>query len=537
MPLKCSCFHKPVQHHTDTCACKWMPKAPPPSSKPRNLTSSSTESSLTGWFNDLTFPSSRRQRNPGGLERGQPGQAGQPPGWLRQAAPGSTGRPEPPAHPPATRSTTPPGAAPSPSPPRTGPAERGAPLWSRGGAGQPPPAGLTREPTPGPSPRRGHHLPPGRRAGPGPGGRCGAGRHSPWRGGGEEGGAEGGGGGARRGAQPGASCCRGGAAQRGRLCAAGPADKDAADPASWRRGRRPGRAGQGWAGAGLVLRRRRRCGGQERSRELRAPHAPQSPPRISVPRAPGGGSGAAGPPAEGRVLPPGGSVALPPSPPSRLGSALPARARPRPCQRCPRPGLLPPLPLACEARPRGSASSEPPCAARRGLPGRCRRSPGRGDTTKRGGGVTGPSPPHRGGAPAPGHAPPARAGALPAGGGGVRRCLTDPLPVCPGSGSRTASGWGRPGVMAGLSRTLGIFAGFVAVVGAAFYPIYFRPLLLPEEYSECRRRAGNGPRPGCERVCGPAGLRGAGARACPGWGCAGGCRLVSNAREARRRDP
>lgn len=38
--------------------------------------------------------------------------------------------------------------------------------------------------------------------------------------------------------------------------------------------------------------------------------------------------------------------------------------------------------------------------------------------------------------------------------------------------------------MAGLSRTLGIFGAFVAVVGAAFYPIYFRPLLLPEEYSE-----------------------------------------------------
>ncbi|OXB82918.1 UNVERIFIED_CONTAM: hypothetical protein H355_003360 [Colinus virginianus] len=36
--------------------------------------------------------------------------------------------------------------------------------------------------------------------------------------------------------------------------------------------------------------------------------------------------------------------------------------------------------------------------------------------------------------------------------------------------------------MAGLSRTLGIFGGFVAVVGAAFYPIYFRPLLLPDEY-------------------------------------------------------
>ncbi|XP_058693772.1 small integral membrane protein 20 isoform X1 [Poecile atricapillus] len=41
--------------------------------------------------------------------------------------------------------------------------------------------------------------------------------------------------------------------------------------------------------------------------------------------------------------------------------------------------------------------------------------------------------------------------------------------------------------MAGLSRTLGIFGAFVAVVGAAFYPIYFRPLLLPEEYSESLR--------------------------------------------------
>ncbi|XP_075355991.1 small integral membrane protein 20 isoform X3 [Mycteria americana] len=38
--------------------------------------------------------------------------------------------------------------------------------------------------------------------------------------------------------------------------------------------------------------------------------------------------------------------------------------------------------------------------------------------------------------------------------------------------------------MAGLFRTLGIFGGFVAVVAAAFYPIYFRPLLLPEEYKK-----------------------------------------------------
>ncbi|KFP88957.1 PREDICTED: small integral membrane protein 20 [Acanthisitta chloris] len=36
--------------------------------------------------------------------------------------------------------------------------------------------------------------------------------------------------------------------------------------------------------------------------------------------------------------------------------------------------------------------------------------------------------------------------------------------------------------MAPLSRTVGIFGAFVFVVGVAFYPIYFRPLMLPEEY-------------------------------------------------------
>ncbi|XP_074722048.1 small integral membrane protein 20 isoform X1 [Strix uralensis] len=38
--------------------------------------------------------------------------------------------------------------------------------------------------------------------------------------------------------------------------------------------------------------------------------------------------------------------------------------------------------------------------------------------------------------------------------------------------------------MARLFRTLGIFGGFVAVVGAALYPIYFRPLLQPEQYKK-----------------------------------------------------
>ncbi|XP_015280510.1 PREDICTED: small integral membrane protein 20 [Gekko japonicus] len=38
--------------------------------------------------------------------------------------------------------------------------------------------------------------------------------------------------------------------------------------------------------------------------------------------------------------------------------------------------------------------------------------------------------------------------------------------------------------MAGISRTALIFGGFVAVVGAAFYPIYFRPLMHLEEYKK-----------------------------------------------------
>ncbi|XP_034969749.2 small integral membrane protein 20 [Zootoca vivipara] len=38
--------------------------------------------------------------------------------------------------------------------------------------------------------------------------------------------------------------------------------------------------------------------------------------------------------------------------------------------------------------------------------------------------------------------------------------------------------------MARVPRTLLIFGGFVAVVGAAFYPIYFRPLTHLEEYKK-----------------------------------------------------
>ena len=33
-------------------------------------------------------------------------------------------------------------------------------------------------------------------------------------------------------------------------------------------------------------------------------------------------------------------------------------------------------------------------------------------------------------------------------------------------------------------RTALIFGGFISLFGAAFYPIYFRPLMRLEEYSE-----------------------------------------------------
>ncbi|XP_048220053.1 small integral membrane protein 20 isoform X2 [Perognathus longimembris pacificus] len=33
-------------------------------------------------------------------------------------------------------------------------------------------------------------------------------------------------------------------------------------------------------------------------------------------------------------------------------------------------------------------------------------------------------------------------------------------------------------------RTVLIFGGFVSLVGAAFYPIYFRPLMRVEEYQK-----------------------------------------------------
>ncbi|XP_059529958.1 small integral membrane protein 20 isoform X1 [Myotis daubentonii] len=33
-------------------------------------------------------------------------------------------------------------------------------------------------------------------------------------------------------------------------------------------------------------------------------------------------------------------------------------------------------------------------------------------------------------------------------------------------------------------RTALIFGGFISLIGAAFYPIYFRPLMRPEEYKK-----------------------------------------------------
>ncbi|ELK24684.1 hypothetical protein MDA_GLEAN10016545 [Myotis davidii] len=37
-------------------------------------------------------------------------------------------------------------------------------------------------------------------------------------------------------------------------------------------------------------------------------------------------------------------------------------------------------------------------------------------------------------------------------------------------------------------RTALIFGGFISLIGAAFYPIYFRPLMRPEEYKSSQGR-------------------------------------------------
>nr|XP_017531392.1 small integral membrane protein 20 [Manis javanica] len=53
------------------------------------------------------------------------------------------------------------------------------------------------------------------------------------------------------------------------------------------------------------------------------------------------------------------------------------------------------------------------------------------------------------------------------------------------SAGRTAGqGRSRPGTMSRNLRTALIFGGFVSLIGAAFYPIYFRPLMRLEEYQK-----------------------------------------------------
>uniref|UniRef100_A0A7M4ED48 Small integral membrane protein 20 n=1 Tax=Crocodylus porosus TaxID=8502 RepID=A0A7M4ED48_CROPO len=44
--------------------------------------------------------------------------------------------------------------------------------------------------------------------------------------------------------------------------------------------------------------------------------------------------------------------------------------------------------------------------------------------------------------------------------------------------------------MARVPRVLFIFGSFVAVVGVAFYPIYFLPLQQIERYKQAQNRAG-----------------------------------------------
>lgn len=52
------------------------------------------------------------------------------------------------------------------------------------------------------------------------------------------------------------------------------------------------------------------------------------------------------------------------------------------------------------------------------------------------------------------------------------------------AGCSAGSGHFLAGAMSRNLRTALIFGGFVSLVGVAFYPIYFRPLMRPEEYRE-----------------------------------------------------
>uniref|UniRef100_A0A5F5Q4W6 Small integral membrane protein 20 n=1 Tax=Equus caballus TaxID=9796 RepID=A0A5F5Q4W6_HORSE len=56
--------------------------------------------------------------------------------------------------------------------------------------------------------------------------------------------------------------------------------------------------------------------------------------------------------------------------------------------------------------------------------------------------------------------------------------------ACESVGRAAAQGRPRPGAMSGNLRTALIFGGFISLIGAAFYPIYFRPLMRLEEYQK-----------------------------------------------------
>uniref|UniRef100_G5E6W4 Small integral membrane protein 20 n=2 Tax=Elephantidae TaxID=9780 RepID=G5E6W4_LOXAF len=52
------------------------------------------------------------------------------------------------------------------------------------------------------------------------------------------------------------------------------------------------------------------------------------------------------------------------------------------------------------------------------------------------------------------------------------------------AGCSAGQGSPQPGTMSRILRTVLIFGGFVSLLGAAFYPIYFRPLMRLEEYQK-----------------------------------------------------
>lgn len=54
----------------------------------------------------------------------------------------------------------------------------------------------------------------------------------------------------------------------------------------------------------------------------------------------------------------------------------------------------------------------------------------------------------------------------------------------PRAGLSAGQGSPVPGAMSRNLRTVLIFGGFISLIGAAFYPIYFRPLMRLDEYRE-----------------------------------------------------